>query len=264
MNSAGVRDMAAALLLIPGGFSPQTQAAEQLRIASDDWCPYVCAAEHQLTGGFLVELVSRAMASQGYRVEPLLLPLSRAIASTENGKVEGVYAPPIDARLRLSAPLAYSRACFYTRTDENWSYLGLDSLRSIQLGVIPDYGYDDGPMDAYILNNQNNHSTISFSYGEKASSNNLQRLLGRRFPVLLEHATVIQHLSSALGVSNKIRLAGCLEQPLPLTIGFAKADIRAGAWLQALRLGLQKVTAAGELRELQRKYQLSNDGSASP
>ncbi|MFZ3186561.1 MAG: transporter substrate-binding domain-containing protein [Pseudomonas sp.] len=263
MNSAGVRDIAA-LVLLPGLFSPQAQAAELLRIASDDWCPYVCATEHQLTGGFLVELVSQAMASQGYHVEPILLPLSRAMASTESGRVEGVYAPPIDARLLLSAPLAYSRACFYTRTDERWSYQGLDSLRSVQLGAIPDYGYDDGPMDAYIRNNQHEHSTISFSYGEKANTNNLQRLLGGRFPVLLEHAAVMQHLSNALGVQHKIRLAGCLEQSLPLTIGFAKADIRTGAWLQALRLGLQKASAAGALQELQRKYQLTSDGSASP
>lgn len=264
MNSAGARDIAAALVLILGLFSLQTQAAEQLRIASDDWCPYVCAADQQLTGGFLVELVSQAMASQGYHIEPVLLPLSRAMASTENGRVEGVYAPPIDARLRLSAPLAYSRACFYTRAGETWSYQGLDSLRELQLGVIPDYGYDDGPADAYILNNQNNHSAISLSYGEKANTNNLQRLLGGRFPVLLEHAAVMQRLSNALGVNNKIRLADCLEQSLPLTIGFAKADMRTDAWLQALRLGLQKLTAAGQLRELQRKYHIPSDGSASP
>lgn len=264
MNSAGARDIAAALVLILGLFSLQTQAAEQLRIASDDWCPYVCATEQQLTGGYLVELTRQAMATQGYRVEPVLLPLSRAMASADNGRVEGVYAPPMDARLLFSEPLAYSRACFYTRIGESWSYQGLDSLRELQLGVIPDYGYDAGPTDAYIRDNQTNHSRISLSYGEKATTNNLQRLLGGRFPVLLEHAAVMQHLSDSLGVQHKIRRAGCLEQPLPLTIGFAKADTRTDAWLQALHRGLQQLSAAGELRELQRKYQLADEASASP
>lgn len=237
-------------------FAGDLHAGDVLRLASDDWCPYICAEKTDIKNGFLVDLTARAMASEGYKVEPLLRPLNRALLEAANGNIQGVYAPPIDQRLRQSAPLAYSRACFYTRVGDNWSYQGMATMKQRTIGIIEDYGYDDGPMDAYIAKYHQHPALIELAYGETAGINNLQKLLKGRFHVMLEHEAVLEKLSKQLDISARIRQAGCLERALPLTIGFSKQDAHSEAWVRALQRGLQKLEASGELKALRQHYKL--------
>jgi polar amino acid transport system substrate-binding protein len=246
-----------AVLLALG--TPPALCAQSLRIASDNWCPFICATDGKLTGGYLLDVTAQAMALQGYRVESLLRPLNRALQATDKGDLEGVYAPATDPRLRLSVPLAYSRACFYTLSDEPWSYRGLDSLRLIRLGAIDGYGYDAGPMDAYIGQNKRNPALIELAYGEFAGTTNLQKLLARRFLVILEHQAVMAVQAKSAGVTEQLREAGCLEQKLPLVIGFSSKDQRSEQWLRALAEGILKLQASGDLQVLLRRYALSED-----
>lgn len=227
-----------------------------LRLASDDWCPYICAEKNEIKNGFLVDLTAKAMASEGYKVEALLRPLNRAMLETTNDKLEGVYAPPIDQRLRQSAPLAYSRACFYTRAGDSWTYRGMAAMKQRTIGVIEDYGYDDGPMDAYIAKYHQHPALIELAYGDTAGIKNLQKLLNGRFHVLLEHEAVLEQLSKQADASARIRQAGCLEHALPLTIGFSKQDPRSESWVRALQRGVQKLEASGELKALRQHYKL--------
>jgi polar amino acid transport system substrate-binding protein len=190
----------------------------------------------------------------GFHVEPVLLPLNRAIHLAASGEVDGVFAPPVDARLRLGATIAHSRACFYTRQDSAWTYRNLASLKAMRLGVIEDYGYDDGPMDAYIARNHKNGSALDFSYGANAGTTNLQKLIGGRFHVMLEHELVMQRLSKELLVATQFRQAGCLANALPLTVGFALNDRRSALWGQALSDGLKKLQGSAELAAIRERY----------
>lgn len=246
----------AALLACLLASSGLAQAGPLIRLGSDDWCPFVCSTDGKPPTGYLVELASMAMAQEGYRVEPVLMPLNRAITQTVHGDIEGVYAPPIDRRLHLSAPLAQSRACFYTRADDDWSFHSIGSLKTLVVGVIDDYGYDDGPMDAYIAENRRKPALIALAYGASAGTTNVQKLLGGRYRVMLEHAAVMAQLSKRLDVGGRIRQAGCLDHELPLTIGFATQDIRAETWIHALADGLHKMEASGDLKALQKRYKI--------
>lgn len=251
-----------ARLALPVAFSAclATQpvpAADPVRVASDDWCPYVCASDGKIRDGFLVEVTVKSMALMGYQVEPVLLPLNRAIHLTTSGEVNGVFAPPLDQRLRPGVTLAYSHACFYTRAGSGWTYRGIESISKLRLGVIDDYGYDDGPMDAYIARRRKDSRVLDFSYGATAGNTNVQKLLGGRFPVLLEHALVMRHLTEGTAAAAQLRQAGCLDRPLPLTVGFALHDARSAAWVQALSDGLKMLNSSGELAALRAHYHLA-------
>ncbi|CUI02811.1 ABC-type amino acid transport/signal transduction system [Janthinobacterium sp. CG23_2] len=236
-------------------------ASGVIRMASDDWCPYVCATDGKLTGGYLVDATLQAMGAAGYTVDPILMPLNRAMRETRTGDIEGVYAPPVDARLRLSAPIAYSRACFYTRASEKWAYRDQRSLAGITVGVIADYGYDDGAMDAYIVAKRADRHALDLSHGAKAGTTNLQKMLAGRFPVMLEHEAVVDLQARKLGVTAQLRQAGCLKQSLPLTIGFAREDSRSATWLRVLANGINNLEASGALRKLRERYAIpANSG----
>ncbi|MET3133679.1 polar amino acid transport system substrate-binding protein [Oxalobacteraceae bacterium GrIS 1.11] len=227
--------------------------APKVKLASDDWCPYICSAEHRIVGGFLVELAEEILENRGYRLESILLPLNRAILMTEKGAIDGVYAPEIGAKLLMSVTLHVSRACFYTRADSKWRYSGIASLPLV--GVIRDYGYDGGPFDAYLASSAS-RSRLEFNMGATAGETNLRKMLKGRYPVALEHEAVVDYLikAQALQAGQSVRKAGCLENRLPLLIGIGKNNPAAQELIEAINAGHKNLAASGELRRLKNKY----------
>ncbi len=53
-----------------------------------------------------------------------------------------------------------------------------------------------------------------------------------------------------------MRQAGCLEQPLPLVIGFGRLGARGVDMARALNLGVARLSASGQLDRLKRKYRI--------
>lgn len=255
--------VAGAVALACAGAAP-AQAAPPLRLASDDWCPYICvgADGRSITSGFLVDATARALELAGLSVEPQLMPLNRALALTLGGQIEGLYAPAIDRRLVMSAPLIRSRACFYTRGVSTWRYQGLASLAQQQLGVIADYGYDDGPMDAYLVREQRNHKLVEFNHGEDAGMKNIRKLLYGRYDVVLEHETVMHRLLMQLGEKNFVRQSGCLEHYLPLVVGFSARLPEARELVRKLDAGVLQMKATGEYARLLQRYEISDPDPA--
>jgi polar amino acid transport system substrate-binding protein len=254
----------ALLCLLPLLLLAPAAGARPLRLASDDWCPYVCTNSGS-PGGYLVDLAGLALEAEGYQAQALSMPLSRALSAARKGEIDGVYAPALDAPLRMSAVLTRSRACFYTLAEDDWSYAGLASLQGRVLGVIEDYGYDDGPMDGYIRQEHGSHrsrnGSLEISYGQTAGQNNLQKLLHRRFPVLLEHEAVMKQLLAKENAVQRVRRAGCLEKSLPLVVGFSPAAADAPAWIAALARGVRKLEASGQARALRQRYGVTEDGA---
>lgn len=244
------RLLAAALLLC----AAPAPAQELVRLASDEWCPYVCAQQGRVQGGYLVEVTSRALATAGVSVQPLLLPLNRAIRQALAGGLEGVYAPPEDSRLRTSSVLGYSRSCFYTLKTSDWQYTDVWSLKGERLGVIGDYEYDNGPLDAYIVANTDDRKAIDFSCGANAGMTNVKKLLSGRFPILLEHEQVMRRLLSQSGARHRVRSAGCLAQPFALRVGFSPTNPHSAYWIATLARGMKLLEKTGELEQIRVRY----------
>jgi polar amino acid transport system substrate-binding protein len=254
MNSACATLLLAALL--PTAASAAAPATV-VKLASDDWCPYVCTTERRIVGGILVELAEQILAAGGYRQEPVLLPLNRAMAMTDSGALDGVYAPAVDRRLIPSEPLLFSRACFYTRADSTWQYTGMESLRTLRLGAIKDYGYDGGPFDDYLAAAAKRAAGgLELNVGVNASETNIKKMLRGRYPVAIEHEAVmnyLMHVQTAVP-HGPIRQAGCLDRKLPLVIGIGKHNPAAPELLRAVNDGVKSLKASGALQRLKRRY----------
>ncbi|MBV8658753.1 MAG: transporter substrate-binding domain-containing protein [Burkholderiales bacterium] len=233
-------------------------AASAVQIASDDWCPFVCIAKHsaEINGGFLVELTSKALALSGVEVQPQLMPLNRAMELTLSGRIDGIYAPAIDPRLRMTNPLFSSRACFYTRRSSTWRYSGIASISTLPLGAIADYGYDDGPMDAFLASQKPGSSQVEFNVGEQAGQTNLTKLLKGRYGVMLEHEAVMTYLLKMSGNTANVRQAGCLEKALPLVIGFSSKQASDADLPGRVDQGIAQLKASGEYTRLMRLYNI--------
>lgn len=236
----------------------EVQEKKILIIASDDWCPFICARIGMQANGFLVDFVQEAMAFEGYEVKSVILPLNRAITETIEGNVDGIYAPPIDQRLIYSNVIFNSRACFFTKLTSKWQFNGLASLEKVQIGVIDDYGYDNGPMDKHLKYNHHliKNSNINFSTGDSAGAKNLSMLLLGRFDAYLEHEAVLLQLISVSNLRPKLRNAGCLKNLLPLVVGFSQTP-NSKNYIKALNQGIIKMLKSGKFQKLKGTYHIS-------
>lgn len=232
-------------------------AQDRVRLASDEWCPFICARSGQVDKGLLIEMSEQILRRAGYQPESLLLPLNRAMLMAEEGQIEGVYAPAIDDRLIHSKPLFESRACFYALTDNPWQFAGLASLNGILVGAIADYGYDAGPFDEWIEARKRERSSgVHFSTGDTAGEKNIRMLLLGRLPVVIEHEAVAARLLAAQGndAAAHVREAGCLPRALPLVIGLSKTSPITPRLVQAINAGIEDFRKTPAYTALARKY----------
>lgn len=79
------------LLSLPTG---KTLAVEEIRVASDNWCPYICAGKDGIDGDYLVDLAAETLALAHITVRPVLMPWSRAVAATEPAHWRACTRPP--------------------------------------------------------------------------------------------------------------------------------------------------------------------------
>ncbi|NRR31556.1 transporter substrate-binding domain-containing protein [Oxalobacteraceae bacterium] len=235
-------------------------AQKTVRLASDDWCPFVCADEQRLISGYLVDAANDIFGASGRQVESVFLPLNRAERMVEQGAIDGIYAPALDNRLELSKPLAMSRACFYTAPDSKWTYTGLESLKGVAISVIDDYGYDGGSFDDYLLKAKKDQlRSVQFRTGKTAGERGVKMMVAGRIPILVEHEAVAAYLLKLQGESArlKIRQAGCLATSLPLVIGIGKNNPEAAEFIHAINTGIANLQSSGRIVTLKKKYGLA-------
>ncbi|GLX78380.1 hypothetical protein tinsulaeT_17200 [Thalassotalea insulae] len=246
----------ALVILIPSFI---TQADEtKLKLASDEWCPFICIQGKQISHGFLVDASKDILKHANVNLTSLLLPLNRAMILAEQGKIDGIYAPTISDRFINSMPLTYSRACFFVNRQNKWRYTDIKDLSPVTVNVVDDYGYDGGPFDAFLSNaKKSKAANIIFRTGDIAAKTNVQLLLKQRIEILLEHEAVMSHLLTERNETHQIRKAGCLKHALPLVIGISNSHPNAKELIQTFNVGLTKLIESGRFTQLMETYHLT-------
>lgn len=190
--------------------------AEPLRLAGDDWCPYICPDDPDKPG-YLLEALTRVL-EQSPTFEPL--PWPRALQMAREGLVDGVvgaYREEAEDLLIGHEPIGWVTMRFYTRADSQWSYQGPASLADQSIGLAQGYSY--GPqVDAWRDNHLEDHEQVQVLSGERVLERNIQKLLLGRISVLLEDSQIVEHYLHRHHLSGQIRAAGQLADKRPMYV----------------------------------------------
>lgn len=240
------------LLLLFSLLAPATLAEPRtLTLVADDWCPFNCADKGS-DSGILLEIASAALATQGYRVEYLELPWSRAIAEVRLGHYDGLVGVGREETPDFhfpAIPLATARHSFYTLPESAWRFGDLVTLTGVRLGVIQNYSYG-GLYDDYIKPNRGDDSRLRVLKGTRA----LPRLVGllrlKRIDALIAEERVLDHHFQSRGQTNPLRHAG-LGYEEGLFIAFSPALEDGQQLAEALGRGLESLEHSGRLKKLQ-------------
>jgi polar amino acid transport system substrate-binding protein len=182
----------------------------ELTLATTKWCPYTCFDKNKKYG-VVGTYIRKIISSYGIELTINSYPWSRAIRLVESKNVDGLLtATPAEAPTLLFTefPIDSYQMCFYTLSENQWTFNQPISFGSNLLAVVQDYGYGE-PLDTYIKNN----SLITTISGEDVSTRLISLLLNKRVDVIVADKLVVEYkMANNLISTDTIRQAGCLME----------------------------------------------------
>ena len=232
--------------------------ADTITIAADPWMPFTGDAVEY--NGFILDIATEIFAEAGHTVEYVILPWTRAITSTRTGKYNAIaacYQSEAPDFIFPDEEQGLGTNNLFVHRDSTWNYNGINSLKTVTLGIIQDYSYGE-ELDAYIEENKDNSSLISVTAGDNALETLIKQLNGRRIGVMIEDKLVAQFNIASLGYADKIKSIAVVSDPEQLWIGFSPADPKSAEYAEILSDGMVQFRESGKLNTILEKYGLSD------
>lgn len=183
---------------------------DTINLAATDWCPYACLKDSHKQG-IAYDYMVYIMRQHSITVSVISYPWSRAIQEVKNGHSHGLLtAVPSEAPnlLFTQQPMMNYQMCFFGLPGSRWRFNGSQSLSTVALGVVADYGYGE-PLDSFIADYRNTN------VARLAGGNSIKRLttlleMGR-IDALIEDVNVMNWYLIQQNKTPLVKL-GCLSQ----------------------------------------------------
>ncbi|MDC0864491.1 transporter substrate-binding domain-containing protein [Rickettsiaceae bacterium] len=247
-----------ALAITTSGTSYAHKDRKKLIIAGDYWCPYNCLPNSK-SPGYAVELTREALDMYNIDVEYQMMPWYQATAMLKKGKIDGVIgvSDPNDAMLTTEFPFGYSVINAFTRSDSNWIYDGIDSLKNKKLGIIADYVVDEFIAHYFGIYYVRNPDKFVVEMGASAVAASVKNLINGKSDIYIEDKLVAEHYINKNNLSELIRNAGAVGyKKKPLYIAFSSNTPNIKQYIQYLEDGISSLKVTGEYDDLRAKYQM--------
>ncbi len=242
------------LLQMPLGYS------ETISILSDKWYP-INGEPNSSHPGYMIEIAETILNKQGHKLDYRLAPWKRSLAEVRQGHancIVGAYKSDAPDFIYPKNSWGKAEFNFYMASDNpsSWTYKGIDSLGSMNLGVISGYTYSSD-LDSYIAANRNG-SLVQLASGEKALEKNIRKLLAKRLDIIISYQPVMANKLVELGMAGNIKRVGLLENSQNMYIACSPKKESSKHYTQLFSDGISELRASGELKLILDKYDLKD------
>lgn len=228
--------------------------ADEISVAADEWMPYNGRPD-SAEPGYTIEISKYIFESAGHKLIYQVIPWSRALEETREGKYNAVVGA-----LKGDAPdfifpeeeIGVSQTAFFVKKGSTWKYTGLESLRTVQIGLIKNYSYGE-ELDRFFRAKEN---IVQYVHGEDPLSKNINKLLYGRFDVLVEDTNVLLQKAKKMGVSDKIIKAGNAKKRNNVYIAFSPNISKSKEYADIFTNGIRNLKDSGKLEKVLAKYGL--------
>jgi polar amino acid transport system substrate-binding protein len=210
----------------------------------------------------MVDFLEKVLG-QYYTLSYRLEPWTRAISMVETGEAQLLIATPATTAQKIvaSAPLGVDQSCFFVRKGSPWRYSRLDDLKSMRLGVVQDYNYDDnGAIDTLIARYRTRKDPrLEIAVGENALESNFRKLQAGRMDVVVENENVGRYMIQELKLQDSIDFANCATHHIATThVAVSASRPDAKEILLIINNGLTALRNSGELNAILKPYGMSD------
>jgi polar amino acid transport system substrate-binding protein len=234
---------------------------KKLILVGDYWCPYNCSEDINYQG-FLVDVTRRALYIYGIDIEYKLMPWHETLTEIKKGSIDGIIGISQTKGLDVittNLPLEYSTTTAFIRTDTDWMYDGLASLRGKKLGIVMDYNLTEDISNFVGMNYTTNPGMFIIEDGKNAVIDSITNLIDGTSDVYIEDRRVVESYIKEHDLSHHIKNAGkTSKDPLPLYIAFNSKIPHAKEYIKFLEEGIASLKATGEYEDLRVKYKMDS------
>ena len=233
-----------------------TVRADTITLKADSWMPY--NGDGQSETGYMLDLAKAILEAKGHKVVYVMTSWDKALAEARSGKCTGVIGASTEDAPDLVYPAVeegLSVQLFCVRTGSPWKYAGINSLKTIKLGVIKDYTYFD-ELDSYIKTNPSN---VVYGTGDEPLQANLMKLLEGEVGAVVDDRSVLKYTLAKMKLQGKVTFAVSnldATKSSKLYIAFSPKNPKAGEYARLISDGVAAMRASGALTKLLVKYGL--------
>ncbi len=223
-------------------------------LVANDWCPQHCenSKPHK---GYVVDIVSQALALEGVPFNLRYVPWSRAMLMVERGEADGVLTPTVPSFPKFyyhEQAVGYQQYCFYVNAASPWKYQQYSDLKGKRIALLADSGL--GALDDYLKANKSSIS-VHEMVGEHDYAVRLFTFLAlKRTDTVVITTDVFDYNQSRGTLAKGFKSAGCLASE-KMALGLSRTDLQRSRLIgQAIDSGIVKLRKSGELAQLLAAY----------
>jgi polar amino acid transport system substrate-binding protein len=228
--------------------------SDEIVMAADPWPPFA--------PGYMIDIAEEVFTKNGHTFKFEVMPWSRAIIEARTGNVNGIIgaargdAPDFVFPENEQGQIVNT---FFVNKGSSWTYTGIESLKSVKLGLILDYDYSE-EISEYVKN-QADSKLVQFIGGNAPLSQNIKKLKAGRIDVTLEASTVFNFTANEMGESGSFKVGGVLEdtpESSLIYMAFSPANPNSAKYAKILSDGMTELRTSGRLAEILKKYGLKD------
>lgn len=231
-------------------------SADTLKVAADPWCPYTCEKSSGKSG-YLVDVLESIFVKAGHKIDYQVFAWPKVLNDTRKGDLNaavGAGETDKEGLLFTKESLVKSQSCFFVKSNNNWKFERIESLKEITLGIIQGYTFET-KIDEYIASAGNKVDAANVDNSLEA---NLKKLAAGRIDAYLEDVNVVDYAKNLNADYKEFKSAGCLDAT-PLFIGFSAKNTNSITYKEILEKGIAELKANGELKKIAEKYSIKLD-----
>jgi len=227
-------------------------------IRADEWYPINGIPDSE-NPGYMIEIAQIILAEHGHTVEYRVMPWKRSVQQVREGSfdcVVGAYKEDAPDFLFPNDSWGSIGSSFYVKKGKNWRYKGMESIKSIKVGVIGGYAYSD-KFDEYIKESKGS-SNIQVINSNNALEQNIKKMMKGRIDAVLESHLVMEAKLKTMGLSTEVISAGELVAPEAMYIACSPARSSSKEYVRYFSEGIKSLRASGKLKQILNKYGLKD------
>ncbi|MEI7611020.1 MAG: transporter substrate-binding domain-containing protein [Rhodospirillaceae bacterium] len=234
--------------------------ADTITIRADDWCPYTCAPNAPKPG-YLIDIAREVLGKAGHSVNYEVMPWTRVVSEVQGGQIDaaaGAGHGDVPNGVFSQTSLGKNANVLTLMAERPFTYDGLASLEGLRIGVVANYSYDNGDIDAYIKDHLNKaDGRVEAISGSEVQSSNIRKLLAGRIDAVLDNENVLKLAMADLKPKPPVRFVA-VGTPDEVYIAFSPTNPKSAEYAKLLDAGIAEMRSNGRLAAVLAAYGLSD------
>ena len=231
-------------------------SAETLTLLADEWFPINANSKSELQG-FGIDFLKEIFKKKNIVIDYKITPWERSLAEVEKGKADcviGAYKEDAPGFIFPEEPIIRDQQGVFSLKSVPVEYKNLDSLLTLQVGLVSSYSYGQEIDDFLVLHK--GAGFAQYAVGDKPLQTNIKKLIAGRINAIIESKIVMNATLAQLKLDDKVEMLSSMGGITDIYIACSPVRETSKKYVQIWDEGMRALKASGEMKTILARYGL--------